>query len=134
MTDRLVHPERGEAEYVLTVYCDDPSHPERVVDRIGYWSSPEPRPVGFLNWLSQFDSLQTPFGEKLKAELRSGAPVDLGGWSGTPKDMDYGTRWRFECPGCRTVPVSGRKMETVLHRLRDHGVARISLPEISARL
>lgn len=129
----LTHPRRGPAEYTLEVYCDDPSHEEREIDVLGYWPTP-PGTVGFLNWLTERDSLQTPFGERMVAEARAGEPVDLGGWSGTPRDMDYGVRWRFECPGCRTVPGHGAKMDAILEILRTHGVPRISLPRLASRL
>ncbi len=125
-------------DYVVTVYCDDPSHDERVISEAGHFPKPTDKvTVGWLEWrelvhddANQPPSLQTPFGEKL---LRGGH--DLGGPAGTPKGMDYATRWRFECDNCRTLPVRGEVMEKLLDQLRIDGrVSRISLRAISARL
>lgn len=129
----LTHARRGDAEFTLVVYCDDASHEEREIDVLGYWPTP-PGNIGFLNWLTANGSLQTPFGEKMAAELRAGGPVDLGGWSGTPRGMNHEYRWRFDCPGCRTVPVHGARMGEILEVLRSHGVPRLSLPQLAARL
>lgn len=146
MTDeyRAVHPSRGPAEYSLTVYCvgrvkaRDLEHDEQLVDVLGYWptpTSPDKVTIGYLNWQAARGSLQTPFGEQLAAEHRSGRRVDLGGWGGTPRGMHYATRWRFECPECEaTVPGSGKKMDVILGVLRGNNVPRISLAALSARL
>lgn len=134
----LDHPRRGPAEFTLVIYCDA-GHPECEVDVLGYWPNKDGA-LGFLTWLSAHGSLQTPFGELMAAEARSGRPVDLGGWSGTPRGMDYGTRWRFECehPGCEMVPnplpARGQKMDAILEMLRVHGVPRLSMAALSARL
>jgi hypothetical protein len=138
----FARPGIGDADYVLEVFCVGDEghgyepHEEVVLTHIGHWPDPASgRPIGFLNWLAAEGSIQTPFSEKLEAELRSGEPVDLGGWSGTPRGMDYATRWRFHCPRCpRTVPGHGRKMDEILDKLRSVGVPRLSLPALASRL
>lgn len=133
---RVVHPARGPASYVLTIYCDDPSHDIRTITTLGYWPTP-PGSHGFLNWLEaehadpeQPPSLQTPFGEARK-RWKVGVSDDP---FALPEGMDWEYRWRFECRGCRTLPVNGRRMDAILEKLREHGVPRISLPQIAASL
>lgn len=148
-----------EAEFVVTVYCDEHAEPA-VVTRIGYWQPPpghssaaleatgsrvvdlnvdQPGQSFFADWADTAGCLQTPHGEAAKADrgeraIRDPRPMIAGDAVGPPRSMK-GWRWRFECPDCnRTVLAAEPQMTRVLDAWRRRGDARLSIQMLSATM
>lgn len=145
----------SDEDFEVAIYCNDPSHEERTIARFRYFPKPETRSedgrtaevFGWLVWreLQHEDPAQPPALQTLFGEARRLGEIDkrhhwrdhlenlirpVAGNSG----FRYATRYRFECRGCRTVPIKGERMEEILNGARLAGVDRLSLPQLSASM
>ncbi len=125
--------------HIVQIYCDDPSHPTRraLIARLSVhelWLKDEAsgRRKSREVLLREWDEYKRENGPETVAmpTIAYAKPIDPEVWQVIDRDAAEPTRirWRLSCPLCRmTVPARGERLKPLLLKMRDHGVAELSL-------